>query len=148
MAKSGPHIGVTKVCTACGVEKRRDEFALHSKGAPYVHSMCRPCQSEYSRKRYRENKDGFTDRRLRRSFGITLADYNAMLSEQDRACAICGGTSWNERLPCVDHDHKSGKVRGLLCNACNLAIGYFNDNPDTLSRAVEYLSRFHKKFQH
>lgn len=125
MAKPGPHIGATKVCTACGVEKPRSEFRLHSKGAPYVHSMCRPCHDAYGRKRYAAHKDRFTDRRL-----------------QNGACAICGGTSWGGRLPCVDHDHKTGKVRGLLCNACNLALGYFNDDANALARAAEYLRRF------
>lgn len=77
---------------------------------------------------------------LRKMFGIELADYEAMLTAQGGVCAICGGTDKHYRLA-VDHDHGSGKVRGLLCVDCNRAIGMFKDSPELLRKAADYLSR-------
>lgn len=80
---------------------------------------------------------------LKRKYGLTVADYEAMLVAQNGCCAICAGNKpygrgnrWH-----VDHDHTSGKVRGLLCSRCNTAIGLLQDSPVVAQAAVEYLSR-------
>lgn len=80
---------------------------------------------------------------VRRVYGITLADYESMLEDQDHSCAICGKTSDEEgqRLA-IDHCHSTSKVRGVLCSNCNKALGLFNDNPDLLCNAAEYLSKY------
>lgn len=72
-------------------------------------------------------------------YGITIKDYADILIEQEGACAICGKIPEN-RL-CVDHDHNSGKVRGLLCNKCNLGLGYFGDDLAIIMNAVIYLQQ-------
>lgn len=72
------------------------------------------------------------------SHRMTLAAYQRMYAAQDRRCAICKA----EREPLglvIDHNHKSGKVRGLLCSACNTGIGLLKDSPDVLDAAIEYL---------
>ena len=83
---------------------------------------------------------------LKRFFGISLEEYNTMLEQQDGVCAICGQpeTVLNRRtkqpqLLSVDHDHDTGKVRGLLCTRCNTAIGLLQDDPDVLVSALSYL---------
>lgn len=81
-------------------------------------------------------------RHLRESYGISLADYDAMKESQQNCCAICGIES--SKLPkilCVDHDHKTGKVRGLLCDSCNRGLGYFKDNPNITQGATQYLTK-------
>lgn len=77
---------------------------------------------------------------LRLTRGITGDDYNAMAKSQGGGCKICGKTADknNARLS-VDHCHKTGKIRGLLCNQCNSGIGFFNDNPALVKSALEYL---------
>ncbi len=74
---------------------------------------------------------------LRRKYGLTLSDYNDMLAKQHGRCAICRDPFHNK--PGVDHDHVTGRVRGLLCTFCNTGIGLFRDDPTRLRSAIEYL---------
>lgn len=62
-----------------------------------------------------------------------------MLIKQNHKCAICGTTNWGRISPCIDHDHKTGKVRSLLCNRCNRTLGFIEDNPDLLIKMHDYL---------
>jgi hypothetical protein len=81
---------------------------------------------------------------LRRRNGITLEQYNELLERQGGGCAICGKLSseeYNGKFLHVDHDHKTGKVRGLLCNDHNHGLGQFHDDPVLLRRAADYLER-------
>jgi hypothetical protein len=76
-----------------------------------------------------------------RSLGITEARYQKILSRQEGRCAICGDLA-NGMSLCVDHNHNTGEIRGLLCHACNVGIGKFDDDPNFLRRAIKYLERF------
>ena len=78
--------------------------------------------------------------RLLRRYGITPDDYDRMLAAQNGRCAICRRLP-GKRALCVDHIHKTGVVRGLLCDRCNRAIGNLNDNHQTLKSAEIYLSQ-------
>lgn len=77
-------------------------------------------------------------------YGMTVEDHDAMLAAQDGVCAICGnppdpdGVRAASRLH-IDHDHATGRVRGLLCNLCNVGIGKFRDDVDLLAGAMAYL---------
>lgn len=75
---------------------------------------------------------------LRRKYGIGLDSYERLLKIQDGRCAICGDTE-NGRALAVDHDHVTGKVRGLLCASCNNGLGRFRDDPGRLKAAARYL---------
>ena len=79
---------------------------------------------------------------LKQKFGINRDQYQVMLNQQDNVCAIC---KENEIVPnrslSVDHDHKTGKIRGLLCSNCNPGIGKFKEDIELLRRAVVYLER-------
>lgn len=77
---------------------------------------------------------------LRYHYNLTIDDYNEMLISQSNSCAIC--KIEKDNLPvrlCVDHNHVSLKVRGLLCNNCNKSIGLFNDEPDRIMKAIKYI---------
>lgn len=78
-----------------------------------------------------------------RAYGITREQYDELLAAQGNRCAICGSDEWpgKNRAPHVDHDHGTGKVRGLLCGKCNTGLGQFDDDPTRLAAAIEYLSR-------
>lgn len=75
---------------------------------------------------------------LKSKYGITLEAYDLFFEAQQGRCAICGNKQRNKRLA-VDHDHQTGKVRGLLCVSCNMGLGCFKDHIDYLSKAITYL---------
>jgi hypothetical protein len=79
------------------------------------------------------------ERNLRGYYSLSLADYEAMLSRQGGKCAACQTDGWGKSGPVVDHDHKTGIVRGLLCNTCNVAAGMLGDNPDRARKLALYL---------
>ena len=82
------------------------------------------------------------DQYYRYHYGISLEDYEALLRIQNGVCAICQQeNSLGHRL-CVDHDHRTGRVRGLLCHSCNKGVGFFKDRPDLLHRTIRYLDGF------
>lgn len=92
-------------------------------------------------------KDRAADLRLQREYGITLAQYNKVLKFQDGVCAICERPPGRTRLS-VDHCHRTGLLRGLLCNRCNRAIAHFQDDASRLEKAALYLvvPPFHSVF--
>lgn len=92
-------------------------------------------------KRWKEqNSERFRELNLKYRFGITLQDYENQLNSQDRKCAICEKPSEElEYNMLIDHCHKTGVLRGLLCKKCNFAIGLLDDNVETLKKAIHYL---------
>jgi hypothetical protein len=84
----------------------------------------------------------YMKRRRLAKWGLTLESYQSLHDGQGGACAICGAK--HERL-CIDHDHETGVVRGLLCQLCNRSIGQLGDSFESVQRAADYLWR--AKFQ-
>jgi Recombination endonuclease VII len=76
-------------------------------------------------------------------YGITIADYENMMSAQNTRCKICGVRFGDYPAtltkPCVDHNHKTKKVRGILCTLCNTGVGMFRDSADRLAKAAIYI---------
>lgn len=103
-------------------------------------------QKENDKRWYEQNKQRHKQSsfkaKLKKEYGITPQDYNALNKSQKGCCAICGCTkadnSGGKRLA-VDHNHETGKIRGLLCDRCNRGLGYFKDNVDFLKKAITYL---------
>ncbi len=98
------------------------------------------------RKKYAdEGREDRRNRNLQRNYQITVHDYDIMVAEQDNKCALCGGLPGGSagRFH-VDHDHNTGKIRALLCHTCNVGLGSFQDSPELLEQAAEYLRRFGK----
>jgi hypothetical protein len=101
--------------------------------------------ASYMRGYYARNRATYREGDLRRKYGLTLADYDALLAKQGGHCAICPaviGEVKRNRALFVDHDHATGKVRGLLCGRCNTAIGYLRDHPQYAHALVGYLMRW------
>jgi hypothetical protein len=95
-------------------------------------------------KRVRPNPRGDKNYNLLKKFGITIDQYDRLLEEQRGVCAICKREEVKAKQGvimalAVDHCHKTGKVRGLLCNSCNLALGKFGDDAGRLRAAINYL---------
>ncbi len=74
-----------------------------------------------------------------RKYGLTLDQYDELSVQQGDKCKICGGINKNGKRLFVDHSHTTGKIRGLLCSNCNSGLGFFEDNPQILINAAEYL---------
>lgn len=94
-------------------------------------------------------KNLIRDSRLKKSFGISIDEYQNMFNNQKGLCKICGNpekarqpNSEAFRLLCVDHCHSTGKVRGLLCTNCNIMLGQAKDDIQILSNAIEYLKQY------
>lgn len=87
-----------------------------------------------------ENPDRYKRISLKYTYNISLEDFNSLLKKQNYVCAICKKIKHEKhRNLYVDHCHKTGKVRGLLCNRCNLGLGNFDDNISNLEEATKYL---------
>jgi hypothetical protein len=78
--------------------------------------------------------------RLKRRYGITLEEFNSMFIRQGKRCLLCGTDSPDGRNWAVDHSHKTGEVRGILCTKCNVMIAMARDSVDMLRRGISYLS--------
>lgn len=117
--------------------KRRERYASDPEFREKTKAQAR----ENGRRHPHTKRNG----RLKAAFGITLEDYDRMLASQNGCCAICGIAEMHVNHPrarrnfYVDHDHKTGKVRGLLCQNCNFGIGHFRDSSELLRTAAAYL---------
>lgn len=91
--------------------------------------------SEY----YHANKDRWRNNEFKRKYGITVDDYNQLLTEQQGCCKMCGKheSELNKSL-CIDHCHHSGHVRALLCSNCNLAFGLLFEDTDIMKSMIKY----------
>lgn len=122
-----------KECTLCEELKELDEFYVRAKG---VSAQCKTCLRGTGLLRYYTvGRDNY----LRRRYGITLDEYEALLEGQGNCCAVCGRTQ--DINYSVDHSHTTGEVRGLLCTACNRGIGMLQDDPELLRKAANYLEK-------
>lgn len=139
-----------KTCTKCGIAKDRSEFAKSKDGkyGPILMSVCRSCKSIRALQWFYDNRErslaNQRARRMRKEYDLEVEEYEALLIRQDHRCAICGEKETTIRggklqTLSVDHCHDTGRIRGLLCNTCNRAIGLFKDNVDLLRRAANYL---------
>lgn len=97
---------------------------------------------EHGRAAYARDPVRFRARNIKR-YGVTLAEYDALLAAQDGVCAICKKKCSKHPNLSIDHDHATGKVRGLLCSACNIGIGSLREDPMIAQAAADYL-RKHK----
>lgn len=139
-----------KLCRSCGLWKGFSEFNKSKRRKDGYFFYCRDCQCKKARESYNERRKDpewyrleqqkERDRHLRRTFGITSEDFNQMLDKQSGSCAICLITECKSGVAfAVDHCHTTGAIRGLLCRDCNTSLGKFNDNIETLERAILYL---------
>lgn len=157
-----------KRCVKCGEEKPEAEFGI-SQGRR--RSYCRECRRKDSRdyrgthlaecqkasrewgKRnpgrlsknskmwYEANKERRRQEVLFKRYGVTHSEYGRLLEKQSGVCGICFREPPANRRLAVDHDHATGRVRGLLCTRCNVLLGIVKDNPDVLLEAAVYLER-------
>jgi hypothetical protein len=94
----------------------------------------------HQRARKKQTRQNARERRWTATYGITAEEYDAILKAQGGACYICRRAKGLSKPLCVDHDHETGMVRGLLCNPCNAdVLGHARDEIEFFERAIEYL---------
>ena len=135
----------TRVCRVCKKQKNLlDEYYLSrrdpTKKSSYSYE-CKECTVKRTVEYNREHSTSVRSQYLKRNYGLTFEEFEAMLSDQDNCCAICKSTKplGRHKRFNVDHHNKTGNGRGLLCSNCNTALGLVNDNIHTLKSMIQYL---------
>ncbi|MFF5083906.1 endonuclease VII domain-containing protein [Actinoplanes sp. NPDC000266] len=124
-----------RYCPDCGETKPLLEFPRSRNDSGGHGRYCKPCHNARGRESKERLYGGTREYHLRHRYGITEADARELLAEQGGVCAICGAPDPQH----VDHDHRTGWVRGILCFNCNGGLGQFRDNPVFLAEAITYL---------
>ena len=133
-----------KICKVCGLEKSEKDFYASSR------VTCRKCTQKRARDWRKANPDKRAAQKRRAAMKFRLGrggekSYNNMYISQNGVCAICGEKEREKtnkgmtKHLAVDHDHKTGKTRGLLCKKCNIGISMLGDDLDVLASATSYL---------
>lgn len=132
--------------------RQNDKIAAQEKGRKYrakypdkIKAAIKKCQLEHkveytiTRKKWlQEHSESVKDIKRKSRYGISAAEYRQMLKDQNRKCKICG----KQIKLVIDHNHKTGKVRGLLCARCNHMLGHARDNPLILRAGAIYLENY------
>ena len=107
------------------------------------HYTCKECTKARVSAAHAANPDRARQAFMRRVYGITIADYDQLLKDQNYSCAICPTTEpgGKHNVFNVDHCHSTGKVRALLCRNCNMLLGMAKDRPEYLTQLIAYLAK-------
>lgn len=123
--------------------ENRDERVAKSREWSYLNrKKCTDRRREYNRRRMRSEPDYLRFKRIRNKYGITKEQYVQKSERQGNVCKICGGVNPDGRPLFVDHCHKTGKVRDLLCGTCNLTLGRMKESVKHLSAMIGYIVRW------
>ena len=142
----------TKHCYMCNLWLPFSSFYRTKSNPDGLTYRCIKCSAIYNKSR-KKDPDRMRDQRLRREYGITQKQYERMLEDQGGVCKSCGqpekrkyygpkrerrGAEGRPMLLHIDHDHKTGDVRGLLCHACNTALGQMEESPERIKKLLLY----------
>lgn len=132
----------TKQCSKCHLWLPYDRFNSHPGTRDKLDNRCKTCFALQRKGRYDSRKA--RKNALRREFGITQNQYDQMFVQQNGLCAICKKPEVsrinNSKIKClaVDHDHKTGDVRALLCSKCNTSLGCMKEDPERIKALLAY----------
>ena len=128
-----------KQCPDCQQVKPLSAFSKCAQRKDGLQFKCKQCDSKDRQKPKRKLKQRIAQFKRSVNAEFTLFDYLQLLNSQNGRCAICGRTNTNGKNLAIDHNHKSGQIRGLLCEHCNFGLGLFGDDVRILERAIDYL---------
>jgi len=136
-----------KQCNVCKMVKDSSEFHQNKAKKDGLNNKCKACNC-LKAKEYNKNVYKTKNAKLKKIYGITIEHYNELFQKQNGCCAICNKPeitidkrTKKLRGLAVDHNHKTGEIRGLLCSAHNRALGMFHDDINELLKAIEYLEK-------
>lgn len=128
---------MSKRCWHCKIIKNLSAFYNSKRSNDGKQSMCKECDRLHNKKpNVIFNK---ASSHLKLTYGITLNEKQDLFNLQNNCCYICGSKIKALRYACIDHCHTTGKIRKLLCNTCNLYLGYYEKYPDLINKFVAYL---------
>ena len=132
-----------KECQKAITAEKNGGYKLKKMKQTDTHKQCRKCEEMVLRENMRETYcvpcvSEMGRQRNIKKYGLTIEDYDALFDKQKGLCGCCGKP--DKTKLCVDHDHVSGVVRGLLCRLCNRAIGQLGDNVEGVTNALRYLN--------
>lgn len=141
-----------KTCTKCNETKLLEDFSKLHLNKDGHHTQCKKCLQKYRTQHYFRSED-YRQKRIKkatvnsrkRKYGISEDQFQVLLESQNYCCAICSIHLDNSKFSLrgqLDHCHKEGTIRGVLCGQCNTALGLFKDNKNILLEAISYLDRF------
>lgn len=137
--------GETKFCTWCKQDVSIGKFCASKMTKDRHHLHCNPCRNEQARTRYHRGikaKKRVTDVHRLRNYGLTPQAFEAWLTTQNNECAICQTTLKPKgRQTHIDHCHKTGRLRAILCMPCNMMVGVVENLPADIEKYQTYLSR-------
>ena len=143
--------GLSEYCKECRSKMRKTQSYREKSNQQSKRWRAKPENNEKQKKwakKFRTSETGkeyIKNDMLKRTYGISLKEYNLMFEKQKGNCAICNKhqTKFIRNFS-VDHDHKTGIIRGLLCHHCNTSLGSFNDDINILKNAIKYLKKHRK----
>jgi thiol-disulfide isomerase/thioredoxin len=126
-----------KICSNCKEIKTIDNYNFYKKSAVGLASWCNTCRKEHRTL----NIDKSYIAVIKRKYGISEEEYIQILKKFDNKCGICSSTDSGGRSKrmSLDHCHKTGKIRGILCHSCNTGLGLLKDSTEILQKAIDYL---------
>lgn len=127
-----------KICPKCKCNKPLSEFGKDKRAKKGKAVYCFECNRAKSQAQ--RNKDPLLNKRnhLKRRYGLSLEQVAEMMLNQGNACAICGD---EESRLVIDHNHTTGKIRGLLCDSCNCTLGLTKEDPKIIKSLLKYLKK-------
>jgi len=138
-----------KIYRRLNKEKIKQQMSLYSQNNKEVLRQKKKDYYNKNKEKFKEKmqqydkkvKERRSDALQKQKYGISLEQKAQMIKEQGGTCRICKNPLEPGRKSPTDHDHKTGKVRGILCNKCNIGLGMFKDNIEYLQSAIEYLNK-------
>ena len=135
-----------KICAKCKDKKDISLFPKNKNSKDGYHHYCKKCKNIDSKKRYKNNfdyRENLKNNAILRKYGITKKDLLNKLKNQNNKCEICNVEILEEHKNVrIDHNHITGKVRGILCPKCNLMLGLVNDDIKLLNKIINYLKKY------
>lgn len=137
------------MCGVCKESKESIDFYKHHNTHDGLQTMCKQCSTNRRKRYYQENiprkQELQKANHLSRKYNLTVVQFELLKTQQENVCAICKREPDSGRYKgfYVDHDHRTGKVRGLLCYRCNMVLGYAKEDLDVLQTAIHYLKISH-----
>lgn len=127
-------------CNSCRAEKQRNYWASLPVEVRRKRQMGVEAQKRYRENNLQKTKQMSRKNHIKRKFGLSIEEYESILNSQNKVCAVCQEKCHTGYNLAVDHNHKTGKIRGLLCKNCNTAIGLLKENIQVIENVIIYLS--------
>ena len=130
------------ICRGCGISKEPSDFSPDKRKKNGLQARCKICTNKWQKENPEYGQRWF----FQKKYGITIDQFQQMLLTQNGVCACCNLPEWRTdkrtgklRALCVDHDHETGRVRALLCDDCNVAVGRIKEEPSRAMLLYKYL---------